>query len=468
LLVVTALALTACQVLTEAGNTTVYDREIDVATRVDAGHGVEVSAAPVTSRALDEVNLLFGGSAGVVLTSTAAVHVSARPRADGLTVELLAEDGGGPTELPADEPRLVMLRVTSIDQQAGALRDEPTDVPVQVVLDLTVTDPSGVVDVADVTIDLIPVPLDGDDLGIPGAASIDDQRLPRPRVGDVLPTQLADGRPVWVLGTRQGVVVLDARSPHQVSGLVGWCGSMPGFIDSIGGSRFTVTGEYRGGPAPHGLTSYDAIVDGDEVVVTGRLAPPPRSAFADVDFPLLAGPTDGTFCEPDAAVAREANDDGAFLEDFRADPTWVQHDLTDWQRLGPDAVDGWYRTDEADVPDGPHLEGDLLVEMADGQVVDAASPPGTARHLFDDVPSGPVQLVQVEPRIGAIVVRQVFWVSPAGIAPATEDRPEHGRLVAAQPSHALLPETDLPDGVADGDLVDVVTDGGAVVSIERR
>ena len=97
MLVVTALALTACQVLTEPGNTTVYDREIDVATRVDAGHGVEVSAAPVTSRALDEVNLLFGGSAGVVLTSAAAVHVSARPRADGLTVELLAEDGGGPT-----------------------------------------------------------------------------------------------------------------------------------------------------------------------------------------------------------------------------------------------------------------------------------------------------------------------------------------------------------------------------------
>lgn len=44
--------------------------------------------------------------------------------------------------------------------------------------------------------------------------------------------------------------------PNTVSGLVGWCGTLPGFTDEPGASGFHAAGGYTSGPAPRGLITY--------------------------------------------------------------------------------------------------------------------------------------------------------------------------------------------------------------------
>ncbi|CAN5355013.1 hypothetical protein BH23ACT9_BH23ACT9_25570 [soil metagenome] len=327
--------------------------------------------------------------------------------------------------------------------------------------------------IARITATLTAVPRTGEDLGIPGARDIPDQRLPRPAVGEAIPTQLADGQPIWIVGLDDDVVVLDARSPHAASGLVGWCGSMPGFTDSIGASRFTARGEYRFGPALRGLTTYDVDVRRDHVVATGRLAPSSGIDRVGPDVvtpPIEGSPVEqqGPVCDSDPVINEAANEAGYYLEDFRGDPTWVQHDLSGWPDLAGARGDGWFRTDEAHVDGIAHLVGDVLVQRQRGHIVDLAAPPGVARFLYgSDVSSVPqtLQLVQIEPDRGAIGVRQVMWVTADGIAPAAADPDGPRHLIGTQPSFGYLLAPDARLDGAIGDLVTMVIDNGMVSAV---
>lgn len=337
----------------------------------------------------------------------------------------------GPIDVEAGMT-LVALRVVEPSNDDGLTEIVyPLDRPVSATLPVL----AGGDQIAVLSVELTPVPVTGDDLDIPGAVDIPAQRLPRPAVGQAIPSALGpERRPVWIVGLDQEVVVVDARSPHDASGLVGWCGSMPGFIDSIGGDRFTATGEYAFGPAPHGLTSYEVVQAADHVTVTRRLAPPAR-AFTNssgLPLPLIQGSPvpQGPFCDIDTAVAQQANEDGYYLEDFRGDPTWVQHDLSAWPDLARADGDGWWRTDEVDVERVPVLTGDLLVRTRRGRIVDAAAAPGIARYPYQQntAPSTRVmQLLEVDRENRTVELGDVVWVTPGGVYLSGEDPPEPSR-----------------------------------------
>lgn len=109
----------------------------------------------------------------------------------------------------------------------------------------------------------------------PAARVAVDGVLPVPEEGGVLAAYLDDGTPVFV--TRPDgaeVTVLDGVSPHVPYGndkLVAYCASSGWFEDLYHGSKFTVHGDWVGGPAPTGLAVYptELAPDGSTVQVAG-------------------------------------------------------------------------------------------------------------------------------------------------------------------------------------------------------
>jgi hypothetical protein len=258
------------------------------------------------------------------------------------------------------------------------------------------------------------------------------------------------------------VRVVDARSPHRFSGLVGWCGSMRAFIDSIGNDVFTAAGAPVFGPAPHGLVPYETVVAGEHVVITRRLPPAPWTP----DAPQAE--LDGPGCQIDQPTAQAANEAGFYLEDFRGDASWVQHDLADWPPLDGATADGWYRTDRLDEPGLPVLRGALLVQRVRGRIVDGAAPPGVARQYVAGVPDGTYRWLLAAAGGGTPVFQRAVWVTPASLHPA--DRPPARRDRHLVPIHTLTdipvrPNTPIP---AAGELVDVTIEDGIVVWVEAR
>lgn len=473
---VVAVAVLAVWVVASApaSNPVVYGYDTDIEVSVDVVDGaVGVDIAEVSASGLPEVDLWLGGAPGLVLTAPRQVQIDNA----GVTVsgmdELLAQafsvTGDDPV-VPADVPTFIQVVVEQFPA-AGGPRTPATPVDSSIVVEMPLVADGAVI--ARISATLTAVPRTGEDLGIPGAMDIPDQRLPRPEVGEAIPTKLADGRPIWIVGLDDDVVVVDARSPHAASGLVGWCGSMPGFIDSIGASRFTARGEYRFGPALHDLRAYDVDVHHDHVVATGRLAPPSGVDHVGPDVvmpPIEGSPVEqqGPACNSDPAINEAADQAGYYLEDFRGDPTWVQHDLSDWPDLAGARGDGWFRTDQAHIDGIAHLVGDVLIERRRGHIVDVAAPPGVARFLYgSDISSQPqtVQLVQVELDVGAVAFRPVMWVTADGVEPAAADPEPPRHLVGTHPvlSYQLHPAATL-DGEP-GDLVDIVVTDGTVVSV---
>jgi hypothetical protein len=328
---------------------------------------------------------------------------------------------------------------------------------------------------------VVPVEVTGADLGVPGPHDIPDERLPRPAVGEAIATALADGRPVWVAGLDDGeVAVVDARSPHTPSGLVGWCAPMPGFVDSPGGSRFAPDGGYAFGPAPHGLTAYDVEVAEDHVVVTARRAPAPRPGLSGNprEIPRIRGSSwEQAYCEHDGA---QVGDPARWVEDLTGAPGWAQHDLGAWPAFD-DQPDGWYRAGEADVPAGvlgehvASLRGDVLVNRVDGVTVDAAGPPGSAVHDFARPAEEPEPLAVLTAAAagptpecpapscphGSVSLLTVVWVTADGVHEVTDPSPPAPDAVL----HPTRPWPAGPTPLAAAHVVDAVV--GQLVSVER-
>lgn len=456
-----------------APNTGVYRTGLRSTAVVEGELAGVVRATTLTQ---DESRRLAGTGEGIVVILTAAapvdlvggeITVEGGTRS-GMGAALLPLSGGQPegdtVALAADVPTAVELVLTrNIADREGIdieIRMTP-DGPVDLVVPLRRQGGGE----GQVRVTTRPVPVTGEDLGIPGQAGIDEQDLPRPESGEVLATQLADGRPVWVVGLSDDVAVYDARSPHQASGLVGWCGSMPGFIDSIGSSRFDMFGRYRFGPAPTGLVSYQTELTDDRVVVTGRLAAPPRSEVPVEELyqPLPAAEVfadvDGTYCDIDQDKAQAANERQEFVEDYTGDPSWDQHDLADWPAYEGQA-DGWYRTTSASLPQVGRLRGDLLIRREGGRTVDAASPPGTARYLYAPAPGyrdgshvGLLRAVgSVEAGEVTLDLQPVVWLTADGIEEVTGAAPPTPEAVFAPlppgvgpDRYVVAPDVDVPD-----------------------
>lgn len=441
---------------------------------------IEVRAVGVEADLLREAGL-YDVHAAVVLTTSTGVTVAPVPvpERDWVVHPVLIDQpdlqAPDPIEVPAGST-LVALRVA----EASPAHSFATLVdPLDQVIDADLPVLRGGAQVATVTVQLTPIPITGEDLDIPGPADIPDQQLPRPDVGEAIPAVLQpDRHPVWVVGLADDVVVLDARSPHRFSGLVGWCGQMPGFIDSIGASRFTATGRYAGGPAPHGLATYEVQVADDHVTVSRRLAPPSQfDGVTPMDpLPPIAGsPVEPAgFCDMDVDIAIRAIEDGYQLEDYRGSPTWQQHDLAAWPDLSRADGDGWWRTDDVDVEGLPQLAGDLLVRVERGRIIDAAAPPGTARHMVDDidVPTEPMTMEVVgfgsSPDGPRIQLREAVWVTPDGAFPATDDPAGPRTLISAAPAITYQLPADAPRDLEAGDLVEVTIDDGQITTITRR
>jgi cytochrome b6-f complex iron-sulfur subunit len=78
-----------------------------------------------------------------------------------------------------------------------------------------------------------------------------------------------------------GIVALFRKCVH-LGCSVPWCASARWFECPCHGSKYSINGEYRDGPAPRGLDRFPVeIVDGQIVVDTGSLiAGPPRGTFS--------------------------------------------------------------------------------------------------------------------------------------------------------------------------------------------
>ena len=424
---------------------------------------------------------LYDAHAAVVLTTSAGVTVTPVPvpERDWVVHPVLIDQpdlqAPDPVDVPVGSTLVALWVAEPSPAQSSTTLVHPLDRVIEV--DLPVL--SGGTQVATVTVHLTPVPITGEDLDIPGSADIPDQQLPRPDVGEAIPAVLQpDRQPVWVVGLADDVAVRDARSPHLFSGLVGWCGQMPGFIDSIGGDLFTATGQYAFGPAPHGMVPYEVQVADAHVTVTRRLAPPSR--FDGVNPigpmpPIQGSPVEQSgYCDIDEDVAMRANEGGYFLEDFRDSPTWVQHDLSAWPELVDDARDGWWRTDAVDVEGLPRLTGDLLVRLERGRIIDAAAPPGVARHMvYDtDLPAETRTMEVVgfgsDPEGPRVQVRDAIWITRDGAFPADTDPDGPRTLVSAMPPTSYQLPPDAPPDLEVGDLVEVTIDDGQVTTITER
>lgn len=111
--------------------------------------------------------------------------------------------------------------------------------------------------------------------------------LARPDPGETSAEWLVDGRPVFVVAHEdESVSVVDAVSTHRAyrpDKLVGWCDSARIFQDPHHYSHWGPRGQYLGGPAPAGLATYAAEVDGDEVHVGARRPPASRETDSSTD-----------------------------------------------------------------------------------------------------------------------------------------------------------------------------------------
>lgn len=110
--------------------------------------------------------------------------------------------------------------------------------------------------------------------GDPAAPVAVDGVLPVPEEGDVLAAYLEDGSPVFVAYPEAGeVLVLDALGTHDpgFGKLVAYCPSSGWFEDLYHGAKFTIWGDWVGGPAPSGLPAYpvELAADAATVRVTG-------------------------------------------------------------------------------------------------------------------------------------------------------------------------------------------------------
>lgn len=137
-----------------------------------------------------------------------------------------------------------------------------------------------------------------------GEQSASEPVLARPAAGEVSAEWLPDGRPVFVVAHEDDTVsVVDAVSTHRVyrpDKLVGWCDSARIFQDPHHYSQWGPHGQYLGGPAPAGLATYAAEVDGDEVHVGARRPPASRETGPPTDptGPSCTWPEDTTGAAP--------------------------------------------------------------------------------------------------------------------------------------------------------------------------
>lgn len=417
----------------------VYGTEILVVAEIEGALAATVSATGLSASEAGEGGLVAIGDAVLILTSSRAAEVAldqvssdrdvsaAISRLDG--ADLVVERQTA--ELQPDMPTVVLLEVSS--ESTAALEEDVT-------ISLPLRDPfTG--ETSTVVVSLTPRDLTGEDFGVPSPVDIPDEQFTRPEPGRALPERLADGTPIWVVGLDDDVVVLNARSPHTPSGLVGWCGTLPGFTDSPGAARFDSRGRYTFGPAPTGLTPYAIEVGQDSVTVQRRLEPPPRpdepgaASWEDLYAPIEGSDLpQGVMCESLADKAREAGQDGSFPEDYRESVGWVQHDLSDWEVLEGQA-EGWFRTTSAPLEGYGRIEGDLLVRREKGQTVDVVTTPGSPtqgypreRERADVLQFVSHEADAVEDCVvpcphGAVQLREVSWVTAEDIIRIEPDTP---------------------------------------------
>jgi hypothetical protein len=479
-----------------AVNDAVYRVDVDVEVRVTGELADDVRVVVPTEEGLGHpVAGPFGAASFIVTADGAAeLHLQARGP-EGIATARVArlEDldvviDDVSTTLRPGVPVPVTVDVVPAQEDANPF---VLEAPISAALPLRADDgTTGAIEITHT-----PRAVTGTHLGISGPVDVADQRLPRPDVGEAIATQLEDGRPVWVVGLDDGEVsVVDARSTHTVSGLVGWCGTMPGFIDSPGASRFDARGGYAFGPAPYGLSTYDVQVSQDHVVVTRRLPPAPRpdlSGEGRAPAHIVGSSlTQGRPCEPNSDVPQ----DGRIIEDYRGQPGWAQHDLSAWPPL-QGQPDGWYRTEEVDAPASlvpppmaAIITGEVLVHRVDGETVDAAGPPGTTQLTLDaaggDTPFGgtPMLLLSVTEvpvhdcpeeicPYGSVTTIPVMWATPDALLDVTDLTPPHPDAVL----YPALPQPPTPRPLAQAariqahpsDLVEVAldADGYAVEAV---
>ena len=417
----------------------------------------------------------------VILTSTVRATVDLQQASGdrGFEATVTGVDGTeslverGRVQLLPDEPTAVLLKIEGEEQElpdSGEVVLEQLTGHADLRLPVEI---GGEVGEVRVTVTSVTLGLDDLNTSIDAPGDVPDQVFDRPAPGVALPEQLDDGTPIWIVGLDEGVGVVGARSPHTVSGLVGWCGTLPGFIDSPGSSRFTADGRYQFGPAPFGLVPYGTVVDGETVTVTSRLAPEPRDAGGTAGFPPIRGsaiPQTGPCPSELDVVDEDGGDVSAALEDYRDAPGWVQHDLTGWPPLdGQD--DGWYLTEDAETEQGQWV-GETLIQRVDGVTVDlAAPPPGPMlvrppgphprAGLLVEQASGPTPSCQACTN-GSAVILDVEWVTPTRLLPTDPagSRPEGpSSLVPTLPFN----DAPLPVPMADGLVLGGAEPGELVV-----
>lgn len=101
---------------------------------------------------------------------------------------------------------------------------------------------------------------------IPREPEVEPVVVDRPSPGEVRPDYLPDGTPIWVVGHDNGDVSVlsgfDTHIPFGLNKLLWWCEKADGFENPEHGSKYDEYGLKIGGPAPHGLRSYELNDDG--------------------------------------------------------------------------------------------------------------------------------------------------------------------------------------------------------------
>ncbi len=119
--------------------------------------------------------------------------------------------------------------------------------------------------------------------GVGGGANAVELRpqLPVPGPGGAIATVLPDGAPVFVIRHDDASVSVVSAVDTHLNNLVVWCPDSGGFVEPGPASRWDGRGRYVFGPAPTGLSAYEAeLTAGGRVRVGRRLDPPARSVDA--------------------------------------------------------------------------------------------------------------------------------------------------------------------------------------------
>lgn len=148
--------------------------------------------------------------------------------------------------------------------------------------------------------------------------------LRQPPAGEAFAAFLDDGRPVFIVTSDAGdVVVLDAQSSHVPSGmgrLLAWCPVDEHLEDLFGGSTFAPGGERIDGPAPSGLRTYGLQSLPERTDLIGV-----TSATFTNGRPAVGGPRTGAGC-PGPWLIHEPNPDEVFDPSVAVDqeaPGWL-------------------------------------------------------------------------------------------------------------------------------------------------